>query len=153
MSVVVPRTCTVIADGDAEPSRDGNSRPLEEFRSTPAYVLLGDPGSGKSTAFETECKAHGEDDDPVSARDFRALPLDRHPEWGAKTLFIDGLDEVRAGSLDARKFERSWLNLDAMLLINNSSRSYSVCSNTALRSQVSSRFFSTSFATRVGFRI
>ena len=28
--------------------------------------------------------------------------MDRHPEWRAKTLFIDGLDEVRAGSLDAR---------------------------------------------------
>ena len=60
MSVIVPRTCTVIADGDAEPSRDGSSRPLEEYRSAPAYVLLGDPGSGKSTAFTTECKAYRE---------------------------------------------------------------------------------------------
>ena len=102
MSVIVPRTCTVIADGDADPSRDGSSRPLEEFRSAPAYVLLGDPGSGKSTAFTTECKAYQEDDEPVSARDFRTLSLDSHPEWRAKTLFIDGLDEVRAGSLDAR---------------------------------------------------
>ena len=102
MSVIVPRTCTEIADGDAEPSRDGSSRPLEEFRSAPAYVLLGDPGSGKSTAFTRECKAYQEDDEPVSARDFRTLSLDSHPEWRAKTLFIDGLDEIRAGSLDAR---------------------------------------------------
>ena len=27
MSIVVPRTCTVIADGDADPSRAGSSRP------------------------------------------------------------------------------------------------------------------------------
>ena len=102
MSIVVPRTCTVIADGDAEPSRDGSSRALEEFRSTPAYVLLGDPGSGKSTAFETEYEEVQEDACPVSARIFRARRLDCHPEWRAKTLFIDGLDEIRAGSPDAR---------------------------------------------------
>ena len=33
-----------------------NSRPLREFRSKPAYVLLGDPGAGKSTAFEVESR-------------------------------------------------------------------------------------------------
>ena len=102
MSVIVPRTCTVIADGDPERTPKGSSRPLEEFRATPAYVLLGDPGSGKSTVFGTECKAHRKGDRPVSARNFRALPLDAHPEWRDKTLFIDGLDEIRAGSPDTR---------------------------------------------------
>ena len=102
MSIVVPRTCTVIADGDADPSRAGHPRPLEEFRSTPAYVLLGDPGSGKSTAFETEYEEVQEDASPVSASKFRARRLDCHPEWRARTLFIDGLDEIRAGSPDAR---------------------------------------------------
>ena len=38
----------------------------------------------------------------VSARDFLSLDIDSHPEWREKTLFIDGLDEVRAGSSDAR---------------------------------------------------
>ena len=102
MSVIVPRTCTVIADGDAQSSRAGHSRPLAEFRSTPAYVLLGAPGSGKSTAFETEYEEVQEDASPVSARKFRARRLDCHPEWRARTLFIDGLDEIRAGSPDSR---------------------------------------------------
>ena len=35
-------------------------RPIEAFRDVPAYVLLGDPGAGKTTAFEAECEALGE---------------------------------------------------------------------------------------------
>ena len=105
--MIVPRTGTVIPLGDEkrDPTRD--SRPLSEFRDAPAYVLLGDPGSGKTTAFNTECEAHGEEACNVDARDFIELSLKNHPEWHGKTLFIDGLDEVRAGVADVRKpFDR-----------------------------------------------
>lgn len=70
---------------------------LDEFRHFPAYVLLGAPGSGKSTEFRQEakrCCACFE-----TARDF--ICLDR-PEWATGTLFIDGLDEMRVGSQDPR---------------------------------------------------
>ncbi len=100
MSCVVPRTCTEIPDD--ERGREATSRPLDAFRAEPAYVLLGDPGSGKTTAFQRECEVCGADGLLVSARDFRALEPASHPEWRAKTLFIDGLDEVRAGTSDAR---------------------------------------------------
>ena len=96
MSLVVPRSVTVV---DGARSR---SAPLAEFRSDRAYVLLGDPGAGKTEAFKTERAA-----DPgsvcVRARHFISRKLDRHPEWRAGTLFIDGLDEVRAGRPDARR--------------------------------------------------
>ena len=102
MSVAVARTCTEVPEGELERSRNESSRTLEELRSTPAYVLLGDPGSGKSTAFETECSVLREDARLIPARDFLALSLEQHPEWRKKTLFIDGLDEVRSGSPDVR---------------------------------------------------
>ena len=68
----------------------------------PAYVLLGDPGAGKTTAFRTECEALGGDAICITARDFTTFDPNDHPEWRNKTLFIDGLDEVRAGTSDAR---------------------------------------------------
>ena len=100
MSCIVPRTCTEVPDEARD--REVGSRPLEAFRPEPAYVLLGDPGSGKSTAFEREREACGADGIVVSARDFRTFDPASHPEWRGKTLFIDGLDEVRAGMSDAR---------------------------------------------------
>ena len=102
MNVIVPRTCTVIADGDAESRRSGSSRPLEEFRSTPVYVLLGDPGFGKSTAFAMESEAPQGDAYCVTARNFTTFRLEDHPEWRETTLFIDGLDEIRTGSPNSR---------------------------------------------------
>ena len=103
MSYIVPRTCTVVPQDDAESERRAISRPLAAFRNVPAYVLLGDPGSGKTTSFEAERDALGEEAcPPVTARDFLNLELAAHPEWRRKMLFIDGLDEVRAGSADAR---------------------------------------------------
>ena len=106
MTLIVPRSVTVVPDGrDARPGADGErgrSAPLAEFRSERAYVLLGDPGAGKTEALGAESRAV-----PgcrrVTARRFVSRSLDRHPEWKAETLFIDGLDEVRAGRPDARR--------------------------------------------------
>ena len=76
-------------------------KPLAEYRSLHAYVLLGDPGSGKTTEFQVESKALGGDAKFISARDFLLHATVPHGLAG-KTLFIDGLDEVRAGKADAR---------------------------------------------------
>ncbi len=69
----------------------------------PAYALLGDPGSGKSTSFEAERNALEPAACLVTARDFLTFDPTVRPDWRGKTLFIDGLDEVRAGSGDARR--------------------------------------------------
>ena len=106
MSLIVPRSVTVGREGrDAGPGVAGNrsrSAPLADFRSERAYVLLGDPGAGKTEAFGTESGAVP-GSVKVTARRFISRSLDRHPEWRAETLFIDGLDEVRAGRRDARR--------------------------------------------------
>ena len=87
---------------DANTAASAGSRWLEDYRNAPAYVLLGEPGSGKTTAFEMECAADPEGSERVSARDFTELDIASHPEWSVKTLFIDGLDEVRAASSNWR---------------------------------------------------
>ena len=75
---------------------------LSELRSARAYVLLGEPGAGKSTAFKEEEKHDGNAVEITARRFIRCNPEDR-PEWRNRTLFIDGLDEVRAGGTDPRK--------------------------------------------------
>lgn len=75
---------------------------LADLRSARGYVLLGEPGSGKSTAFEEEAKGD-EDAGVVTARRFTRRSLDAHREWRVRTLFIDGLDEVRARGGDLRE--------------------------------------------------
>lgn len=101
MTTITNRTCTEI--------RPSNSRldvpvsvPLSDYRTESAYVLLGDPGLGKTTAFRTECMLHGDAAERIDARDFLVADLGNHQDWRRKTLFIDGLDEVRVGSSDAR---------------------------------------------------
>ena len=102
MSIIVPRTCTEISAGNEDQHREKESRPLEAFQDAPAYVLLGDPGAGKTTAFEAEREALEERACLITARDFLTFDLQSHPEWLDKTLFIDGLDEIRVGADDAR---------------------------------------------------
>ncbi len=74
-------------------------------------MLLGAPGAGKTEAFKLEaersCGYY------VTARDF--ITFDDKPEWRGTTLFIDGLDEARAGSTDGRTpFDRIRAKLDRL---------------------------------------
>ena len=113
--MIVPRTCTEISTGNEDQHQEKESRPLEAFRDTPAYVLLGDPGAGKTTAFETECEALGEKAYVITARDFLTFDPQYHSEWHDKTLFIDGLDEIRVGANDVRTpFNQIRGRLDAL---------------------------------------
>ena len=89
----VARACTVVT-GEGE----GESLPLSSLRDREAYVLLGAPGAGKTESFKQEAYHSG--GHFVRARDF--ITYHDRPEWHGKTLYIDGLDEKRAGSLDQR---------------------------------------------------
>lgn len=91
--LLVPRTC--LPQSEPEDGQPAKPIPIEETRGFAAYALLGDPGLGKSKAFEQEAAAWGAV--PISAGDF--LGLD-HPELqnASFPIFIDGLDETRAGT-------------------------------------------------------
>lgn len=96
----IPRTVNLIEpQNDLRFGRDGLS--LQDFDSDCGYVLLGEPGMGKSTEFDAA--THGIDGTHcISARRFIRSNLDLHPEWRMKTIFIDGLDEMRVGGGDPR---------------------------------------------------
>ena len=113
---IVPRTCTELRDDDdGATASPADPQPLAEFRNCPAYVLLGDPGMGKTTVFGTEARALGQGAIEVDARDFATFDADHHPEWAGKTLFIDGLDEIRVGQSDPHTpFDRIRRNLDKL---------------------------------------
>lgn len=114
--IIVPRTCTELRDEQGTAgSRLSTSKPLSAFRDRSSYVLLGDPGMGKSTTFQKEADDLGPLGLLVSARDLANLDADRHPEWQGKTLFIDGLDEIRTGGADPRTpLDRIRRNLDRL---------------------------------------
>lgn len=85
-----------------EPAQDDEKRlseqALSDFRQTPAWVLLGEPGAGKSEALKMEAEATG--GQYLSARELiTATPVP--PQWLGKTLYIDALDESRAEGVDS----------------------------------------------------
>ena len=95
---LVPRTCSEIPEQGHDDQIRARPQLLAAYQNMSAYVLLGDPGAGKTEAFKKE--ARQADSFYVTARDL--LTFEHRPEWHGKTLFIDGLDEMRAGSVDGR---------------------------------------------------
>jgi len=90
MTQPVPRTCTTIApDGQR---KEGIA--LADLRNRPAYVLLGEPGAGKTTSFQQE--ADLTEGIAISARDF--LTFAAKPEWqephAVLTAPIDGVSKA-----------------------------------------------------------
>lgn len=90
---------TEIADLDRHVSADGDESDdnalVSSLRNRPHVVLLGEPGSGKSTVLEREAAAAG-----TTRVTVRKL-LRRGPPPGGTALFIDALDEFRSdGSSD-----------------------------------------------------
>lgn len=69
---------------------------LADLRHLPAYVLLGDPGGGKTAALlhEAANTPHGHYVRAIDVQHLEELPVE-------VVLFVDGLDEVRAGLTDA----------------------------------------------------
>jgi hypothetical protein len=70
------------------------ARPFSEFLGSPNIVLLGDPGAGKTHLFQSVSAP----DRLYRARDF--LNVDLNVLVKHKSVFIDGLDEKRAGRGD-----------------------------------------------------
>jgi len=88
---IVPRKFVQLNDqSDKEP------RAIEAFYNVSAFVVLGEPGAGKSTSFE-RAAATEPNGVYIRARDFLALDPGR---WQGKTLYIDGLDELRGKTSD-----------------------------------------------------
>ncbi len=79
-----------------QPEGHADTRLLAQWRDVDVYVLLGDPGAGKSESLRAEAIAG--DGVYISARDFIALGIET-ADIG-KALFIDGLDEMRAGGVN-----------------------------------------------------
>ena len=74
---------------------DANARAFSDFSSEPDLVLLGDPGAGKTFTFKQSAIAEGAR--YLKARAFLNTPAQL---FSARVLFIDGLDEKRAGRGD-----------------------------------------------------
>jgi predicted NACHT family NTPase len=79
----------------SNPAAESEPRPFTDFGHCPYLILLGDPGAGKTHLFRETATAEGAR--LLKARDFLNTPAER---LSGEALFIDGLDEKRAGRGD-----------------------------------------------------
>jgi len=95
MTINIDRRVALVHDSQ-EGGDNQNLHPLEYFASEHSYVVLGEPGMGKTTELEKEAKR--EDGLLIPVRRFIHRNPENHPEWRTKPLFLDGLDEARTGT-------------------------------------------------------
>ena len=57
--LIVPRRVHLISENNIERAANSESQPLSGLRSHSAWVLLGEPGAGKTSAFEEEATETG----------------------------------------------------------------------------------------------
>lgn len=92
----IPRRCV-------ERTNDGREQApkhLADLRDLEAYILLGEPGAGKTTCFRREAKECG--GTPLSVADFRYRNEELIPSHWDTPLFIDGLDEATGVEIISR---------------------------------------------------
>lgn len=79
---------------DRETGQAEESLTWEDFGQEQVIVVLGEPGAGKTTEFEHQA-ARESDANFLTIRKFLRLPLE-DPQLRSETLYLDGLDEMRA---------------------------------------------------------
>ncbi len=93
MCEIAERSVTLVNPINDVSTNDRNLT-LSDFRSAHSYVLLGEPGMGKSTEFYVEAQRIGTTK-PISAQQFINQGVEKFLRG---PLFIDALDEARVGS-------------------------------------------------------
>ncbi len=94
MELIPRRVRKLLVDEKSLP--ENPIRQMEELRDQAAWILLGEPGAGKSEAFGMEARATG----GLCISIAKFLSDDPDPKWAGITLFLDGLDETRASGGD-----------------------------------------------------
>ena len=84
---------SLIHPDEGTPSDQGGYQ-LSDFENVPGYVLLGEPGMGKSREFHRETKRVG-GDVPISADDLIHSGQEFYPKWKNGVVFIEDIDQVR----------------------------------------------------------